>query len=143
MRHAYSGSCHCQNIELRLESDKTPLELGTRADTCSFCAKHNALYTSDPSGALFVTIRDETAVARYRFGTKTADFVMCTTCGVLAAAIMPDAALAVIHINALDARAEFLANPVQLADFDGESVEQRLARRRAKWTPVISDRTSS
>jgi hypothetical protein len=143
MRHAYSGACHCRNIELRLESDKTPFELGTRADTCSFCAKHNALYTSDPGGALHVTIRDAAAVARYRFGTKTADFVVCTTCGVLAAAIMAEPALAVININALDARAEFVANAVQLADFDGESVEQRLARRRAKWTPVVSDRTSS
>jgi len=138
MRRVYSGTCHCGNVELRLDSDKTPLELGTRADTCSFCAKHGALYTSDPDGALHVAIRDATAVARYRFGTRTADFVLCTTCGVLAAATMPEPALGVINIHVLDARAEFLANPIQVADFDGESVEQRLARRRARWTPVVA-----
>ena len=137
-RHTYPGACHCGNIEVRLESDKTSLELGTRTDTCSFCSKHHSVYTSDPGGEIHLSLRDASLLARYRFGTRTADFLLCKACGVLVAAYMPEPALAVVNVNVLEARAAFLANPLQVADLDGESLEQRLARRRARWTPVLS-----
>ena len=139
-RYSYPGGCHCRNLAVRLDSDKTPIELGTRGDACSFCAKHAALYTSDPQGELHVTIADDRLVERYRFGTRTADFLVCKACGVFIAACMPEPALAVVNIHVLDARAAFLTNHVQLADFEGESVEQRLARRRSRWTPVVNAR---
>ncbi len=135
-RYAYPGACHCRNLEIRLESDKTPLELGVRTDTCSFCAKHRALYTSDPGGEIHIAARDAALVQRYRFGTKTADFLLCTACGVFVAPYMPDVALAVVNVNVLDARAEFLVNAVHVVDLDAETMEQRIARRRARWTPV-------
>ncbi len=137
-RHVYPGACHCRNIELRLESDRTPLELGLRTDTCSFCNKHHSLYTSDPSGEVHLSVRDETRLERYRFGTRTAEFLLCKTCGVFVAAYMDEPPLAVVNVNVLEARAEFLANQLQVADLDGESLEARLARRRARWTPVRS-----
>ncbi|HEY3821891.1 MAG TPA: hypothetical protein VGL81_32215 [Polyangiaceae bacterium] len=135
--HSYPGSCHCGAVCLRLESDKTPSELGLRTDTCSFCTKHEARYTSDPGGALHFAFRDAGAVTRYRFGTRTADFLFCKACGIFVAATMPEAALAVVNVHVLDARAEFLSLPLHTADFDGESVEQRLARRQARWTPLV------
>jgi len=137
-RFTYLGACHCQNFEVRLESDKTPSELGSRTDTCSFCAKHHAIYTSDPGGEVHVSVRDASLVQRYRFGTKTADFMLCRACGVFVGPYMPEPALAVINVNVLAARAAFLANHLQVADFDGESLEARLSRRRARWTPVRS-----
>ena len=137
-RYTYPGACHCRNIELRLESDKTPLELGLRTDTCSFCNKHHALYSSDPGGQMHIALREMNLVERYRFGTKTADFLVCKTCGVFVAAYMPEPALALVNVNVLDARAAFLAGPLQVANFDDESVEHRLARRRARWTSVRS-----
>jgi hypothetical protein len=137
-RYTYPGACHCFNIQLRLQSDKASSDLGVRTDTCSFCNKHHALYVSDPSGELHIALREANLVERYRFGTKTADFLLCKTCGVFVAAYMPEPPLAVINVNVLDARAAFLANPVQVADFEEESLEQRLARRRGKWTPVLS-----
>ena len=137
-RYTYPGSCHCRNIEIRLESDKTAPELGLRTDTCSFCNKHHALYTSDPHGALYIAVREADLVERYRFGTKTADFLLCQACGVFLAAYMPEHALAVINVNALEARAAFLANELQVANLDAETLEQRLARRKARWTPVLS-----
>jgi len=135
--HSYPGGCHCGTIRVRLESDRTPPELGLRTDACSFCAKHHALYTSDPGGELYLTLRNAELVHRYRFGTQTADFLFCEVCGVFVAAVMPEAQLAVVNVNALDARADFLALPLQTADFDAESTEQRLARRRARWTPLL------
>jgi hypothetical protein len=137
-RFTYPGACHCRNIELVLESDHTPGELGVRTDTCSFCQKHHAVYASDPGGDVHLIFRDADLVERYRFGTKTADFLSCKACGVFVAAYMAEPPLAVVNVNVLDARAAFLANEVQVADFEGESVEQRLARRRARWTPVRS-----
>jgi hypothetical protein len=137
-RYTYSGSCHCRNIELRLSSDKTPRELGSRTDTCSFCSKHHVVSTSDPEGEVRVILHAESLVERYRFGTRTADFVLCKACGVYVAAYMPEPPLAVVNVNVLDDRAAFLANPILVGDLEGESLEQRLARRKAKWTPVLS-----
>jgi hypothetical protein len=137
-RHTYGGACHCGAIEVRLESDKTPAELALRADGCSFCTKHHALYTSDPSGQLHVVVREAHQLERYRFGTRTADFLICKACGVFVAAYMPESSRAVVNVNVLEARAAFMANQVEVLDVDGESVEQRLARRTAKWTPVAT-----
>jgi hypothetical protein len=137
-RHIYPGSCHCQNIAIRLESDKAAPELPLRTDTCSFCNKHHAIYTSDPEGEFHLAVSEANLVERYRFGTRTADFLVCKSCGVFVAAIMPEASLGVINVNVLDARAAFLDNELQIANLDAESLEQRLARRRARWTKVGS-----
>jgi hypothetical protein len=137
-RYSYPGACHCRNLELRLGSDKTPLDLGLRSDTCSFCNKHHALYTSDPEGEIHIAVGDANFVERYRIGTKTADFLLCKVCGVFVAAYVPEPPLAVVNVNVLDERAAFLVNPVKAADFERESLEQRLARRRRTWTPVLS-----
>ena len=138
LRYPYAGACHCQNIALRLDSDKTPAELPLRTDTCSFCNKHHAIYTTDPQGELHLAVSDTNAVERYRFGTKTADFLICKSCGVFVAAYMPDSSLAVINVNVLEARASFLQNELHIANLDAESLEQRLTRRRSRWTPVSS-----
>jgi hypothetical protein len=120
-----------------LESDQTPLDLGLRADNCSFCIKHQAAFTSDPRGELFVVARDAKLVARYRFGTRTADFILCRDCGVFVAAVMSEPSIAAVNVNVLDARATFFQNELRVASFEGESTEQRLERRRARWTPLV------
>jgi hypothetical protein len=121
-----------------LESDRTPLELGLRADNCSFCVRHQAIFTSDPGGQLTITVRDPNFVARYRFGTRTADFVLCRACGVFVAAMMDEPPIAVVNVNVLDARTDFLKGELKVGSFDGESVEERLVRRKARWTPVVA-----
>lgn len=136
-RYVYPGACHCRALELRLESDYTSLELGLRADNCSFCVKHQAKFTSDPQGELFIAARDANLVGRYRFDTKTADFLLCRDCGVFVGAVMLAPALAVVNVNVLDARDTFLQNELRVSSFDGESKEQRLARRASRWTPLV------
>jgi hypothetical protein len=137
-RYAYGGTCHCRNLEVRLESDKAPSELPLRTDTCSFCNKHRAVYTSDPEGQAYLIATDASRVERYRFGTKTADFVICKTCGVFVAAYMPEPALAVVNVNVLGEQTVFLQNELMVVNLDAETLEQRMARRRARWTPVGS-----
>ena len=137
-RHTYVGSCHCGNLALELKSDKTPDELKVRADGCSFCRKHHAVYVSDPDGFAQLFVREERSLQRYRFGTKTADFLICRVCGVFAAAYVEEPALAVVNVSVLDARDRFLVNPPLVVDLGGESLPERVARRRVKWTPVVS-----
>ncbi len=123
---------------MRLESDRTPPELGLHPDTCSLCKKRYSVYTSDPTSEVHLTARDEARLERYRFGTRMADFLLCRSCGVLVAAYMHEPPLAVVNVNVLEAREAFLANQLQIADLDGKSLEDRLARRCAKWTSVRS-----
>jgi hypothetical protein len=41
------------------------------------------VWTSNPSGALQVVIKDVSLVSKYAFGTRTAEFHICARCGVV------------------------------------------------------------
>jgi hypothetical protein len=92
---------------------------------------------TDPAGSLEVRVRDPGEVSRYRFGLRTADFLVCRTCGVFVTAVgtIEGVTLATLNANVLDARAALAQRPVPV-DYDGETVEARLARRRRAWTPA-------
>ncbi|HST37200.1 MAG TPA: hypothetical protein VLK25_11295 [Allosphingosinicella sp.] len=73
---------------------------------------------------------------RYRFATKTADYILCARCGVYVAAVaeIGGQLYATLNLNAFDDRRPGLAaEPVA---YDGESVEAKAERRRAAWTPL-------
>jgi hypothetical protein len=72
------GRCHCGNVTFTLRWEPVPSEIPARACTCSFCTKHGAVWTSCPTGSLAVAIRTPASVARYRFGTGTAESHVCT-----------------------------------------------------------------
>src|SRR5262244_4303745 len=78
-----SGRCHCGNISFALDWRPEPSEIPARACTCSFCAKHGGVWTSCPTGSLTVSVKDRVCVSKYAFGTKTAEFHVCTACGVV------------------------------------------------------------
>ena len=78
-----NGSCHCGNISFTLEWEPEPTEIPARACDCSFCTKHGGVWTSNPRGVLRVTVRDPAQRRPYQFGTRTADFHICTRCGVV------------------------------------------------------------
>jgi hypothetical protein len=75
-------------------------------------------------------------VTRYRFGTESADFHVCSDCGVapIVTCVMDGTRYAVVNANALD-NVDKADLAVAAADFEGESMESRLARRRRNWTP--------
>src|SRR5262249_27187809 len=77
------GSCHCGNISFTLTWDPDPKEIPARACTCTFCQKHGGVWTSNPKGSLKVSVEDASLVSRYSFGTRTADFHICSRCGVV------------------------------------------------------------
>lgn len=135
MRH--DGGCHCGAIGLVYETALAPEETEVRACLCSFCRKHASRAVSDPAGKLTVTLHDEAAVQRYRFGLGTADYLVCGRCGVYVAAVMPDGGhqFAVAIVNAFDDQERFTQTP-RPADYSAEDETARRQRRRERWTPT-------
>jgi hypothetical protein len=133
-----SGGCHCGNIHVLLRLTKPPEDNPLRACTCSFCRSHSPRMLSDPQGFLEVRADDWSLVERYRFETRTCDFLICRRCGVFAAAIaeMAEGIRAVVNVNCLDDRARFTSVPT-MHEFEGETTDSRLSRRAANWMPAV------
>ncbi|RJT39995.1 aldehyde-activating protein [Mesorhizobium waimense] len=133
----HTGGCHCGNIHLTFESEIEPPQIEVRACQCSFCTRHGSRAAADPAGRLIIAVKDETRLRKYQFGLRTADYLICRECGVYVAAIAGDKsdARAIVNINALDGRMQFSREPVAV-NFDAESRESRLARRRSFWMPI-------
>jgi hypothetical protein len=136
---AWQARCHCGAVGLEYETAKPPAEWPVRDCRCSFCQKHGACYTSDPAGSVRFVHGDSSALSRYRFGHGTADFVFCGRCGGYLGAVTGEGgqALMVLNLRALDPAPEGLPAALPM-DYDGESNEDRNARRFARWTPVRS-----
>ena len=133
----YSGGCHCGNIHVRLLLSKPPEENAVRTCTCSFCQSHNPRMISDPGGSLEVSADDWSLVELYRFGTRTADFLICRRCGVFVAAVSEESPpRAVVNVNCLDSRALFTATAT-MHEFQGEALDARTSRRAANWMPAV------
>jgi hypothetical protein len=129
-----TGKCHCGNIGFSLAWGPAPTVIPARACTCSFCAKHGGVWTSNPDGALRIAVKDPAQTSKYAFGTKQASFHICTRCGVVPVVTSQvDGTLyAVVSVNALEGVDESLIQR-QPTNFDGEAVGDRLARWRRNW----------
>ena len=129
-----SGSCHCGNISFVLDWQPEPAQIPARACTCSFCIKHGGVWTSCAAGSLIVRTRQPARAAAYAFGTKTAQFHVCTNCGIVPVVTshIDGKVYAVVSVNAFDN-----VDPALLqrgsATFDGEGAGDRLARRQRNW----------
>ena len=128
------GNCHCGNIAFELEWEGDPVEIPARACDCSFCVKHGGVWTSNPNSRLIVAIRDASLVSKYVFGSRTATFHVCSRCGIvpLVTSEIANHLYAVVNVNVLENidQARILR---ATADFEGEEVESRLARRTRNW----------
>ncbi|MDX8499197.1 hypothetical protein RFM99_12315 [Mesorhizobium sp. VK4C] len=133
----HSGGCHCGNIRLSFSTTLDPAGLEIRACQCSFCTRHGSRAAADPNGRLSISVEDKERLQTYRFGLRTADYLVCRECGVYVAAIAGDGAeaRAIVIVNALDDRERFSREPIPVR-YDAETRRQRLARRRSAWMPV-------
>jgi len=129
-------------LSYRYETALPPEQWPVRACQCSFCRLHAVLTTSDPAGSLRFIANDPECLQRYRFGARTADFLICRRCGSYLGASASSAAAAtrcgLINLRALRGRSLELSAPVMM-NYDGESPAERLARRAARWTPLGAD----
>jgi hypothetical protein len=133
------GRCHCGNIEYGFRLPLSDGPIPVRACGCSFCRKHQGVWTSRPDGSVTMRLRSDERVNRYRFGTRTAEFFVCIECGVvpIVCATIDGIVYAVVNVNTFETGAphELVSSAT---NFDGESLDQRLSRRRRNWTPVAS-----
>ena len=137
MHTEYEGSCHCGAIGFTYRSSIEPVQWSIRACQCSFCRAHNALSTSDPDGQIdFMASRPE-LLRKYRFGLKTADFLLCSDCGVYIGAVIETGSgtFGIVNVHALREAPANLAATAPIS-YDDEDVGGRVARREDRWTPV-------
>jgi hypothetical protein len=136
----YRGACHCGALSVLYQTTVHPSEWPVRACQCSFCRQRGALTTSDPEGWLRFSASASDILQRYRFGARTADFLICRRCGAyLGAAVVVDGArFGLLNLLALQPLPPDLRPPA-LMDYDGESAAARLARRAARWTPLAPE----
>lgn len=128
----YRGACHCGAVSVEYETD-APVRL--RADGCSFCSSRGVKSASDPEGRLVMTASVQ--LSRYRFGHKSADFLICPQCGTYVGTKMEGPRGSIGVINVMGMQISELRNlPVTLTSLEGETPEERMARRISRWTPM-------
>ena len=134
----FAGRCHCGNIEVVFETVQVADALQLRDCGCTFCRRHGATAVTDPAGTLEIRLRDPREVSRYSFALRTADFLVCRTCGVFVAAVctVEGSTYATLNANVLERRDSFTRPPVPVR-YDAETAAERIARRRGAWTPAI------
>jgi hypothetical protein len=132
-----AGHCHCGSIHVILEPGRPTADLPLRACQCGFCRRHGAATTSDPGSRLHIEAAPG-SLNRYRFGRRVVDALLCDECGVyVASTIEADGQrFATLNIAGV-ALAGFENRIPEIADYDDETDEQRLARRKARWTPTV------
>jgi hypothetical protein len=133
----YPGRCHCGAIGFTYSTDLAPGQWSVRACQCSFCRAHAALSTSDPRGSIRFHAASPESLSRYRFGLRTADFLLCSECGAYIGAVMTteEGTFGIVNINALEPVPESLPVP-QPMSYEGETIDQRARRRRQRWSPA-------
>jgi hypothetical protein len=83
---------------------------------------------------LIVNARSASRVTQYEFGTRTAQFHVCSDCGVvpLATCRIEARLYAVVNVNAFEDVDPRLLRQSS-ATFDGEDTTLRLQRRQQRW----------
>lgn len=134
---SYEGSCHCGALEYTYETSVAPKHWLVRVCQCGFCRAHGARSTSDPKGQVSFRYSQPDRLRRYRFGLRTADFLLCRACGVYIGAVMltGSGAAAIINVNTLKEPPRTLPQG-RAVKYTTESLEDRRTRRLKTWTPV-------
>ena len=137
MSEAYEGRCHCGAIGWTYRTATAPALWPVRSCQCSFCRRHSTRCTSDPTGSVEFSIADREALHRYRFGLRTADFLVCRSCGVYIGAYAsgPGGGFATLNLNALTTPVDGIPANTP-TDYDSEDRQSRIGRREQRWTPV-------
>ena len=134
---SFHGSCHCGALGFCFDTALPVGEWSVRACQCRFCRAHGARTTSDPAGRLVFNVGEGETLRRYRFGLRTADFLLCGRCGVYVGAQIAIApgAFGIVNTLAMLPIAEELPAATAV-DYGAESLSERAGRRAQRWTPL-------
>ena len=108
------------------------VEVASRTCGCTFCRKHAASWTSRQDWELNARLLDASLVSKYRFGTNTAEFYICSSCGVVPFAVcdIRDRRYAVVNVNTFTDNVTLVPSST---DFDSEEIDDRIDRREHNW----------
>ena len=136
MTRRLHGQCHCGAVRVMMEASTTPDKLQVRACQCGFCRRHGGLTVSDPDGYLSIEA-SAGAIRRYRFGQMQSDYLFCNGCGAYVGAITETdiGTIGIVNVRGVD-MADFQGREPDPMNYEGENVEERLTRRKARWTPA-------
>ena len=118
-----------------LASDFSPIP---RACQCNYCKSINASYVSQSGTKIQITIHNEDKHKIVMHGTNTAAFHVCVNCDKLtiASSSIEGTVYGVINSECLENK-DRLKEP-QIFSYEGETLEQRLKRRKKNWcSPVL------
>ena len=132
------GGCHCGNVRIVLFTRKPDEALPRRRCQCSFCRSRGAVYTSDPDGRLEIAFDNASDVNAYTFGHGTARFHVCRDCGGVPAVTceVEGDMIAVVNLLMLEG-VEWNPTEAQDMDFEGETGDSRMARRKSGWIRTV------
>lgn len=135
----FQGGCHCGAISLVLTTASDAPGLTPRHCGCDFCRKHACVYVAADDARLEITARAPEAVARYAFGHRTAEFLVCKSCGVMPAAlsVIDGRMFGIVNANVFDPPLDIDLGALAVGDYDGESMAARLDRRKGRWVPDV------
>jgi hypothetical protein len=114
----YAGSCHCGAVRFEADLD---LARGSGKCNCSICTKTRN-WSAMTTPASFRLLTDESALADYQFGTRSAHWLFCRTCGVrpFSRGYVPEAGghYVAVQLACLDDAGvdELLSGPVRACD---------------------------
>jgi hypothetical protein len=136
--HLCCGRCHCAAVAVDLRLSKPPAVQRVRACQCGFCKSRGVRTIADAGGHAIIRPAGPDTLIRYRFDLKTADYLLCRICGTYIGAVQSEAggAIGVINVGGLSVP-DFEGRSGDPVSYDGEGVEQRRARRRTYWMPVV------
>jgi hypothetical protein len=79
-------------------------------------------------------VKEQASVSRYAFGTRTAEFHVCSRCGVVPVVTseIEGRLYAVVNVNTFEGVDASLLRRSS-ANFDGEGTDSRLERRARNW----------
>ena len=132
----YRGACNCGHIKIELTLTRPIQDYTARTCDCSFCHEYGPQYVSDPEGLLTIRSANWDQVTKYRFGSETAQFIICSSCKTFVAATSKIGSQLYAVTNALSLQDGHDLR-TQMVDFEGETVEERLSRRHTTWTPAV------
>ncbi|HTV51706.1 MAG TPA: hypothetical protein VME21_10970 [Steroidobacteraceae bacterium] len=135
----YRGGCHCGTLVVRYRTSLAPAQWSVRTCQCAFCRRHGAVSTSDPSGSLSFDSDTPQRIQRYRFGTRTAEFLICGQCGVYVGATISSSEGRFGVLNLLTLESVPAGTPApQPMNYEGEALATRAQRRQQRWTPLAA-----
>ena len=130
--NSYEGGCSCKNIVISLFLDSELSQHTPRACQCSYCKKKNAAYISFSDWRMEVKIKNSDQINKFRFSTRTADFVSCKICDELIYVVSKIGNINYSVVNITAFKNIKFPGPEE-CDFDSEIQSERLIRRELNW----------